>query len=252
MTDLQRGSMLKRISALILDFILIVVLATGAGFAVSGITGYDGYSERLDEVIEKYEKEFNVRQDITAEEYEKLSEEEKAHYQAADEAIKKDEDALYLSSMVTNLAFVIVSIGILLSFSVLEFAIPLCFKNGQTIGKKIFGLGVMQTAGIRLQPFLLFVRAIVGKCMIAAMIPATLVLMILFGMMDLTGVIVIGLIYLLELILVCATRTHSAIHDLFAGTVVIDMASQRIFDSNEEKLAYQKKLAAEIADKSTY
>ncbi len=252
MTELQRGSVLKRISALILDFILLAVLATGAGAAVSAIAGYDGYSERLDEVIESYEKEYNVRQDITAEEYEKLSEEEKARYQEADEAIKKDENALYLSSMVTNLAFVIVSIGILLSFLVLEFAIPLCFKNGQTIGKKIFGLGVMQTAGIRLQPFLLFVRAIVGKCMIAAVIPATLVLMILFGMMDMTGVVVIGLIYLLEIVLVCATKTNSAIHDVLAGTVVIDMASQRIFDSNEEKLAYQKRLAAEIADKATY
>jgi len=48
------------------------------------------------------------------------------------------------------------------------------------------------------------------------------------------------------------TRNNSAIHDLLAGTVVVDMSSQTIFRSTEELIAYKKRVAAERAARQVY
>ena len=63
---------------------------------------------------------------------------------------------------------------------------------------------------------------------------------------------VLGLILLLQLILLAATSNNSLIHDLISDTVVIDMASQRIFDSESELIEYEKKIHAESVAKSPY
>ena len=47
MLDLQKASMLKRISAFILDVILLAVAITGFAFFLSAVTGFDSYNERL-------------------------------------------------------------------------------------------------------------------------------------------------------------------------------------------------------------
>ena len=59
-------------------------------------------------------------------------------------------------------------------------------------------------------------------------------------------------ILLLQVILYFATRTHSPIHDLMAGTVVVDTASQRIFASDEDRIEYFKRVAAEKAERQAY
>ena len=45
---------------------------------------------------------------------------------------------------------------------------------------------------------------------------------------------------------------NAAIHDLLAGTAVVDYGSQMIFDSAEALLEYKKKLHAEQAARQTY
>ena len=56
----------------------------------------------------------------------------------------------------------------------------------------------------------------------------------------------------INLILLVANKNHAMIHDLLAGTVVVDYASQRIFRSTDELIEYQKKIAAERAARQTY
>ena len=46
-SDLQKANMLKRISAYIFDFILLVTLAVGIAALLSGMLGYDDYTEAL-------------------------------------------------------------------------------------------------------------------------------------------------------------------------------------------------------------
>ena len=48
------------------------------------------------------------------------------------------------------------------------------------------------------------------------------------------------------------TRTNSAIHDLLAGTVVVDKTSQTIFRTTEDLIAFKKQAAAEQAARQAY
>jgi uncharacterized RDD family membrane protein YckC len=154
--------------------------------------------------------------------------------------------------MVVNLTLVITSIGILLGYLLLEFAVPLMFKNGQTIGKKIFGIALMRNDGVKINTVMLFVRTVLGKYTIETMIPVLIIIMTFFGSAGIVGLAVLLLIGVLELVMLCITKTRSCIHDLLAYTVAVDMQSQMIFESPEALLEYKKKLHADVVADSDY
>ena len=84
------------------------------------------------------------------------------------------------------------------------------------------------------------------------MIPVLIVMMLFFGTIGIFGLIILGLILLLQIILLIVTRTNSAIHDVLAKTVAIDLASQMIFDSAEEMTEYKKRVHEEKAQRAEY
>ncbi len=251
--ELQKASVLKRVSAFILDAILLCVVITGAMWAVSAITGYDGYTEKLDDYYSEYAAAYGIETfDITEEEYSNISEEERARYDEAYKALLSDDGVLHTYSMVMNLTIVITSLAIFVAYAVLEFIVPLILGNGQTVGKKIFGMGVVRCDGVKINTFMLFVRTLLGKFTIETMIPVMLVFMLIFNMIGITGLIVIGLILLLELLLLIFTKNRTVIHDAFSQAVVVDLASQMVFDTPEELIAYKTRVAAERAEREKY
>lgn len=250
--DLQKASMLKRISAYTFDMILLVCLVMALAMVLSGIFGYDDYNAQMDAAYEKYGQMYGVDVSISLEDYEKLSEGEKARYEEALAALNQDPEATRTYSMVVNLTLVITSLAILLGYLVLELLVPLWLGNGQTLGKKIFGIALMRTDGVKITPFMMFVRTVLGKYTLETMIPVLIIIMLLFQMVGLMGTLILGLILLLQVILLIATHTNSALHDLLACTVAVDMASQMIFDSPEARLEYQKRISAEAAYKAEY
>lgn len=250
--DLQKASLLKRASAFLLDFILLCILITGFAFGLSALIGYDTYSDRLDEAQKGYEEQYGVSFDISQEEYNKFDEAQKEHFDEAQKAFSEDQEVLYLYNMQLNLILLISSVSILLAYVILELIVPICFKNGQTIGKKIFGIALMRTDGVKLSGVALFTRTILGKYTIETMVPLFIALMTLFGTMGLTGTLVLLLILVLQVGLVIVTKTNSAIHDVLAVTVAVDFSSQMIFESEEAKIAYKKKIHAERAESSPY
>lgn len=250
--DLQRASMLKRISAWILDIILLVIAITGAAWLLSVITGYDSYNAKLDEIYAGYETEYGIVLDISAEEFEALSKEEKARYDEANKALQSNEEALVAYNMMINLTLIIATLSVTLAYLIFDFAVPLFFGNGQTIGKKIFGIALMRTDGVRIKPFMLFVRTLLGKCTVETLVPMFIVLMIIFGSLGLTGTFILFAFALIQLITVAATRTNSALHDIMAATVAVDFSSQMIFESEAELLAYKNKIHAENAARDKY
>ncbi len=245
MYDFQKANMWKRISAALFDFILLITVIAGMALLLSVVMGYDGYMTRMNEKYTEYEEAYGLSFDITSEDYNALSPEEKAVYDEANEAFGKDEEAIYLQSMLFNNALIIVIFSILLAYLLLELLVPLLFKNGQTFGKKIFGIGVMRVDGVRVTPVLMFARTVLGKCTVETLVPVLIVVMILFGIMGFFGTLVILGLLLLQIILVAATRARTPIHDLLAQTVTVDIASQMIFDTPEELLAYKKRIHAE-------
>lgn len=250
--EIQKASMLKRISAFTFDMILLVCLVVALAFGISAILGYDGYHARMDEKYEQYGQMFGIDVNISMEQFDALPEAEQARYNEAVEAINQDEEATKLYSMIVNLTLVIATVSILLAYVGLELVVPLLFGNGQTLGKKIFGIALMRLDGVKVTPFMLFVRTVLGKFTVETMIPVLLIIMLLFGFVGSIGTLIIGLILLVQVILLIATRTHSVLHDMLACTVVVDLASQRIFDSPEARVEYMKRLSAEAAARAEY
>ncbi len=240
--DIQKASMWKRISAYLLDAILLSIVIVCIAWLMSVLLGYSGYSEQFNDIRSQYEQEYGV--DFESD-LDSLTPEERAAVESAYEKFTLNDDAQYAYTMMIILALAIVSIGILVGYIILEFIIPLIFKNGQTIGKKAFGIAIMRADGVKLIPTALFVRSILGKCVVETMVPLLILVMIFFGDAGLLGMIAIALIGLFQIILVAATKTRSAIHDLLAYSVTVDFTSQRIFDSPEDLLEYKKKIHSE-------
>lgn len=250
--DLQKANVWKRIAAGIFDLIMLVTLCVGVAFLFSAVFGYDSHNETFEGLYDKYENSYGVDFNISNEAYDELSDEEKLNYDEAYKALIYDETVLYEYEMVVNLSILITTLSILVAYIALEFIVPMLFGNGQTLGKKIFGIGVIRTDGVKLSSFQLFVRTILGKYTIETMIPVFIVMMLFWGMMDLAGAIVIIALLLTELIMITVTSNNSLIHDMLAVTVTVDISSQMIFSSSDEKIQYQKKLAAERAEKQAY
>lgn len=250
--DLQKASMWKRIAAWMFDGILIATLAVGFGLLLSLLLGYDTHNETMETSFAAYEAEYGVTFDITQEEYLALSESDRQNYDAAYAALVADQDFLYAYNMSLNLTMVITTIGILLSVIVMEFAVPLLFGNGQTLGKKIFGLGLVRNDGVKVNNLQLFTRTVLGKFTIEIMIPVYILIMIFWGSIGLMGTVILFALAVAQILALGLTRTNSAIHDLLAGTAVVDISSQMIFRSTEDLVAYQKKVASERAARQAY
>lgn len=242
MYDFQKASMWKRISAFLFDFILICVVIVGFALLLSVVLGYDGYITRFSNLQLSYGEEYGIDLEKN---YDLLSEEERIKYDEANEAFNKDEEANYLYSMIMNLTIIIVIFGILLGFVLMEFIIPLILKNGQTLGKKIFGIAVMREDGVKLSPLLLFVRTILGKYTVETMLPILIFALVIFGVMGIVGIIVIAAMLIAQIVLLIVIKARTPLHDVLAHTVTVDFASQMIFDSTEDMIAYKKRIHAE-------
>ena len=77
------------------------------------------------------------------------------------------------------------------------------------------------------------------------MLPIFLLLLLVFNLMPLVSVVGIAMILVIQFALLISTALRTPIHDMIAGTVTVDLASQMIFDSAEELLEYKKRLHAE-------
>ena len=250
--DLQKANISKRIAALLLDFILLTILITGAATVITSITDYDTYVATADARQKHFESEYNVHFDISEEEYLALSEEKQQIYTDAYQALYKDKEFLSAYNKMISLIMVILSVSILVGVLVVDFIIPLFLKNGQTLGKKVFGIGLVRVDGVQISTLQLFVRTVLGKFAIELMIPTYIAIMLVFNLANIIHIAIAAIALIAPLVCVMVTRTHSAIHDLLAGTVAIDISSQQIFRSSEELLEYTKKIHAERADRSSY
>ena len=250
--SLQKANFWKRISAWLLDFILLAVLAVGGAAATSAIFGYDKYTAELATYQAEYETDYGVDFDISQEDFENLPQAEQEEYNKVVELFGKDERVLKTYNTLFYMSIAIISIGLLFGVLVVEFFIPLFLHNGQTVGKKVFGIAVMRTTCVRLKDSVLFIRALFGKYVIELMVPAILIIMIFYGAIGIVGTITIILLLVLQIGVMIATQTNSSIHDLLTDTVVVDMASQQIFDTEEDLLAYKQEQHAQEVARSEY
>ncbi|MBQ9196280.1 MAG: RDD family protein [Clostridia bacterium] len=250
--DLQKASMWKRISAFLFDLIMLSIVSVLFAWALSVLVGYDGYQRKLDDTYARYGERYGVDMRLPLAEYEALDEDGRNALDEAYAALSSDSTAVGVYNMITQLTILIISLGLLAGYLAMEFALPLKFGNGVTLGKKIFGLAVMRSDGVKLNTVSLFIRTVLGKFAIETMIPVIILMMIFWGTIGIVGPIVLFAILAVEIIVMVSTRTNAMIHDLLANTVVVDYASQMIFDTYEDMIHYKEKLHAEMAARQEY
>lgn len=252
MYELQKASMWKRISAYLFDMILLGIVAVLCMLVLSAVLGYDGYSATVDAAYEAYGEMYNVDLRISSGEYDKLDAETRARTDEALMAMNRDNDSRKALNMMMQLSLLIASFGILAGYVILEFILPMLLKNGQTLGKKIFGIAVMHTSFIKLSGPMLFARTILGKFAIETMVPVYIVLMMFFGAIGVVGPAILILLAVLQIAVLAFTNTNSAIHDLLSKTVTVDLASQKIFENEKELIEWKEMMHAEKVQKQAY
>ena len=274
MLDLQKATNSNRISAFLTDLIALFIVVIGISNIFANIVGYDAKSEKLQAIYDEYEQQyiydaFNATfgtetGPYSNEEINKMITEDEATYlewynarvAEANVELNKDEEAKALYGVVVNLSIFNVMISILVGYALLEFVVPLLLKNGQTIGKKIFGIGLMRVDGLKLSPLQLAARTFLGKYTIETMIPVLVIMAMYFsalsGDLVLLGLGVVAIIIIVECILFFKSEMSQFIHDAMAMTICIDIKSQRIFETEEELIKYKERMAEENVGKTGY
>ncbi len=270
MFELRKIGIVKRLSAQLLDIILLAVLSTGFIFLISLICDYGGAEDLSTQYYTEWEDyrkayaqgvseaygfsyqsdEDNVEYTVTdkdgkattldavwaqlenanGESGDAITSEAWAKYQELTPIAKVNAQYRYVYSLL----FMMISIGVLLSYIVLEFVLPIILKNGQTVGKKVFGICLVRQDCVKITNMALFVRTFLGKYVIETMVPILLVFLFFFGGLGVLAIVLFGVIEVLNIILFLALKNRTPIHDLVAGTVAADMKLQMIFQSEEE------------------
>lgn len=285
MIEIKRTGIVRRASAFLLDAILLAVLATGFMWIISLICNFGGVQSTYREYLgawEDYRKDYapaiaeaygfeyaeaedgtvTVTKDGAPAVFDDLIKalcDDQGNTEGMGEAYRAylaltESVPLELlgrqSELLLNLLLVILTVGTLLSYLILEFVVPVCLKNGQTVGKKIFGIALMRQDCVRVKTLAVFVRTIFGKYIVETMFPIFLVVFFFSGA-ALLSVILLAVLAIANVVLFFATRNRTPLHDLMAGTVAVDINLQEIFDSVEELEERKALLAKEEATKPT-
>ncbi len=240
---LQKANLWKRISAWLFDAVLTFCLMLGVAIGVSYMLDYDSKVAVIKDVRSDIETQFEFDKyelsfDISEEEYEKLDDAKKQIYDEANKAFLQDGRTVVALRELLILVLCNVAVSLLVADLVIYFVIPLLFKNGQTLGKKCFGLGVVRSNCTKVTPPVLLVRALVGRYAMETIVPLTIAGMMLLGILGIVGTITLLLLFMLEIVVMIKTSTNSCVHDLLTDTVVVDTSSQMIFENKDALYEY--------------
>ncbi len=239
---IQKASMWKRFAASLLDVILIAIVVTGMFSVLSGWFGFDGYVEQIGQITQRYQEKYDLNYAMTQEEFEALPAEQQQAYNdrlaQADQELRNNSADIQVYVKTTVVLLAIITLGILIAMLLLEFVVPLLFQNGQTVGKKIFGIAVVRQDCVKITPLQLFLRTIPGRFAVETMIPVCIGIMYLMGFMNLFLLILILALAISEIVILIKTENNCLLHDLMAGTAVVDYSCQMIFSSAQAKEEY--------------
>lgn len=266
MFELKKIGIVKRASAWLLDAILLAVLTTGFMWIISLICRYEEQSA----VLTQYNNELNDFQDTygksIAEHYGFTYKEEEdgalsiskdgeaaawedilrelLASEGKDEAVENAYNAYSALPIeefsaqyrrVSSMLFMMVSLGLLLAYMVLEFVVPLILKNGQTVGKKVFGICLVRPDCVKMPASALFARTLIGKYAIETMFPVLLIFLFFFGGLGILAIVLLAALLVLNAVLFFATKNRTPIHDILVSTVAADIKLQMIYESVEER-----------------
>lgn len=256
--DIQKAPVTKRIGAFLLDFMLMVILIVFAISLIASAMNVDKHIENIkvitDEIEENkeyYEEKYQLKLDITEEEFNAMTDEEKIACNEAFAKMYEETGLTKLRNKVISLNILAVTCGALIVVILTEILVPALMKHGRTLGKRVFGLALMRKDCVKIHPAQMVARALIGKFTICLMLP--IYALLFFGLSSMIGKVILVAVIGVQLIVMGLTKNNAALHDLIAATVVVDYDSQMIYDSEEELLAAIEKDKAERASaRKTY
>lgn len=125
-----------------------------------------------------------------------------------------------------NLQIQIFVVALLFVLILLHLLVPLLFKNGQTLGKKLFSIGLATKEGYRIKYWQHLIRFVV------------------FAIETLFGFYTVFVGYLIPYTFIVFSKNNRAPHDYAASTMIVDMKTSLIFSNKEEADAYDQKIEA--------
>ena len=239
MLDFYKASPIKRFVAYMIDMILLLIIAGSIVVGMFSKMNFTAYREELVSYYDKYEQQYGVDLSVSKD---SLSEEDQQKYIDAFDALNNDKGALSVLSSMVKIAWLSLAVGLLVAYIILEVMLPLIFKNGQTVGKKAMGLCVMHKEHVKVSVMQVIYRAIVGKYFVETLVPITMILLQLSGTLGTTAVLILSAIVMIQGFIVLMSQANCGIHDKLFKTMVADFEQQYIFDTLEEKRAYEQEL----------
>ena len=125
-------------------------------------------------------------------------------------------------------------IAIFVTFMIFYFVIPMVFKNGETIGKKVMHTCLVNKLGYQYNRLQLIPRFLAPTFLIIAVIFIT-------GFSFWSLLIVSGGL-LISYLFAIFSKNNRALHDIFAGTLVVDARESTWFKNAEEEAKTQQEI----------
>lgn len=219
---------LKRIVAYIIDILIVTVVVS----AISLIPRIDPYKK-------DYEKAYNEYLDIVSD----AQNENSVDYK--DRIIELNYD-IYKYRVVSNIISVISLVGY---FGILQMVM-----NGQTVGKKVLKIKVVSNNGKKLNFGNYFLRTLILNNIFFTVINMIAVY-ILKGSNFYYFTYIVNMlqstIYMILIIMMVLRKDNRGLHDLLAGTKVIDVGSEDVTIIEEKKETIKEKAEKKSKKNST-
>ncbi|MBQ9731111.1 MAG: RDD family protein [Bacilli bacterium] len=260
--DIKQAKISKRIYAFLIDLLIFIVIFSASMFFFTKYVEdyndtkkvyddkcleYNLVVEKTNENGEKYTTTWTVYDFMLssfassgchAEKEEDIKEVTEACQKEFNEFLIKQNDAFGNDAVATTAYNTVVkyrvgfyAISSFLALLIINIVFPLIFKNGQTLGKKVFKLGLVNKKGIKVGTFNIVVRFLIGIFALEVF-PLMLYLAV-------SNVYTIGLLFgmglsFVNFCLFIFTKNHNLVHDYIGGTIVVDLHTTIIFNSVEE------------------
>ena len=121
-------------------------------------------------------------------------------------------------------------VAIIFTIMIFYFVVPLIFKNGETIGKKVMHVCLVNKLGYQYKRIQLLPRVLFPTLLT--------IIIVFFAGFSIWAFAGVSAVLLISFLFVIFSKDNKAIHDYFAGTLVIDAKESTWFnDINEEEKA---------------
>ena len=223
---------IHRLAAFLIDAILFVILFTGALYLISLIFDFDTHYSILQE---EYKKVGYLIFNEESKKWEFLSQNAPNYAEVSKLVTENDiimEELFFVNSFSVKSPLAAIAIVLVIT----EFIIPLILRNGQTVGMKIFSIGLISNSGIAINPIQLFARCFIGKIAVLGIIPALGILYIFLNATGgLLGSLIVLIIYGINLFLLLKSKNNTGIQDLIANVIPVN-AKETIFYKTAKEL----------------